>query len=321
MSHQVLVTRTIPEAGLDLLRQAGVALEVFPYDRPMTREELMQAVRGKDAVLCLLTDRIDGAVMDAAGPQCRIFANYAVGYNNIDLEAAHNRGVYVSNTPDVLTDATADLAWALLFATARRVVESDQYLRAGQWGGWGPMQFIGQDITGKTLGVVGAGRIGTNFALKSQGFRMPVLYHHPRENRELEEKIGARRVDLETLLRNSDYVALHVPLREETRHLISERQFAWMKPSAILINTARGPVVDEQALLQALKSGQIAGAGLDVYEHEPQLTPGLTQLSNVVLCPHIASATTYTRDRMATLAAENILQVLAGGKPINRVAF
>ncbi len=318
-SARVLVTREIPDAGLALLRQAGVSFEVFPHDRSMTREELLLAVRGRDAVLCLLTDRIDAELMDAAGSQCRIFANYAVGYNNIDLDAARSRGIHVSNTPDVLTEATADLAWALLFATARRVVESDQYLRAGKWSGWGPLQFIGQDITGKTLGVVGAGRIGADFALKSQGFRMPVLYHHPRENAELEQKLGARRVDLETLLRSSDFVSLHVPLRPETRHLIGREQLSWMKSNAILINTARGPVVDEQALKEALRERKIAGAGLDVYEHEPQLTEGLVDLPNTVLCPHIASATEQTRNRMATLAAENILKVLAGEKPVNCV--
>jgi glyoxylate reductase len=319
MSGSVFVTRRIPQAGIDLLKDKCAIVTVNPDDRVLSRAELLEGVRGRDGVLCLLTDKIDGEVMDAAKPTCRVFANYAVGYDNIDLAAARARSIRVTNTPGVLTDATADMTWSLLFAAARRIAESDKYIRTGQWAGWGPMQFLGQDITGRTLGIVGAGRIGTNFALKSLGFKMKVLYTDMVANSELETRLGARKVGLEELLANSDFISLHVALTPETRHLIGKRQFELMKPTAVLINTARGPIIDEQALVEALKTRKIAAAGLDVYENEPKLTPGLTDLDNIVICPHTASATVETRTRMAVMAAENLLAVLAGKEPPNAV--
>jgi len=313
----VYVTRRIPEAGLQLLRDAIGDFDMNPEDRVLKPEELLHAVRGRDAVLCLLTDKIDDSVFESAGTNCKVFANYAVGYNNIDLDAAKRRGIQITNTPGVLTHATADLAWTLLFATARRLVEASDHIRSGQWNGWGPMQFVGQDITGATLGVVGAGRIGREFALKSSGFGMKVLYTSPRANPDLEQKLGATKVELDELLKQSDFVALHVPLKPETTHLIGARELGLMKPTAVLINTARGPVVDEAALFEALKSRKIFGAGLDVFENEPAVYPGLLELPNVVALPHIASATHATRDKMATMAVENLLAALDGHTPPN----
>jgi len=314
----VYVTRMLPRPAIDLLREY-CEVEINPDDRVLTRAELIEKVRGRDAVLCLLTDTIDGGIFDAAGPQCKIFANYAVGFNNIDIAAATQRGIIITNTPGVLTDATADIAWALLFATARRIVESDNYLRAGKFQGWGPMLFLGRDITGKTLGVIGAGRIGSNFAKKSKGFEMKVLYTDLQPNAAFEAETGARFVDKETLLRESDFVSVHVPLLPETKHLISESELKLMKPTAILINTSRGPVVDEKALVKALRDGEIWGTGLDVYENEPALEPGLVDLPNVVIVPHIASATFETRTNMGLIAVRNIIAVFEGKKPPNCV--
>ncbi|MDZ4701753.1 MAG: D-glycerate dehydrogenase [Rhodothermales bacterium] len=315
----VYVTRPIPQPGIDIIERAGFRVERNLEDRALTRAELHAAVRGRDGVLCLLTDTIDAEVFDTAGPACKVFANYAVGYNNIDLEAARTRGIRITNTPGVLTDATADMAWALLFSTARRVAETDRFIRTGAWKSWGPMQFLSADVTGSTLGIVGAGRIGTNMALKSAGFRMKVLYTGRRPNTELESALGARRVEMDELLAESDFVSLHVPLSDVTRHLIDAAALARMKPSAILINTSRGPVVDERALVEALQDHRIAGAGLDVYEDEPLLAPGLAELENVVLTPHISSATLTTRTRMATMAASNLVAVLRGEEPPNPV--
>jgi glyoxylate reductase len=309
---KVLVTRRIPDEGLELLAP-HCALELNPHDRPMSRAELLSAVADKDGVLCLLTDKIDAELFDAA-PKARGFANYAVGFDNMDVLEASRRKIPLSNTPDVLTDATADMAWALLFAVARRVVESDAVMRSGAWPGWGPLQFIGGDISGATLGIVGAGRIGAAMAAKSKGFGMRVLYTDARRNEALERDCGARFVDLDELLRLSDYVSVHVPLLPETRHLFSYDTFAKMKKTAYLINTARGPVLDEAALVRALNDGLIAGAGLDVYEREPAMAEGLAALPNVVLTPHTASATFASRRGMALKAATNLLAMLRGEK-------
>jgi lactate dehydrogenase-like 2-hydroxyacid dehydrogenase len=301
-----------------MLRARCQVVEVNPHDRVLTREELLRVVVGRDGVLCLLTDRIDAAVLDAARG-CKVFANCAVGYDNIDVPAATARSVAITNTPGVLTDATADLTWALIFAVARRVVEGDRHVRAGEFRGWAPMLFLGGDITGQTLGIVGAGRIGQAVARRSVGFRMNVLYTDPPPQPELEREVGAKRVELGELLRGSDFVSLHTPLLKETQHLIGRRELALMKPTAYLINTARGPIVDEEALVEALRDRRIAGAGLDVYENEPELAPGLADLPNVVLLPHLGSASTQTRTRMATMAAENLLAVLGGRIPPNIV--
>jgi len=314
----VYVTRRVPQPGLDILIENCSHIEVNPHDRVLSREELLEAVRGRDAVLCLLTDRIDAEVLDAARG-CKIFANYAVGYNNIDVAAATERGIAVTNTPGVLTDATADLTWALLFAAARRVVEGDAFTRAGRFQGWSPMLLLGADISGKTLGIVGAGRIGTAVALRARGFRMRVLYFDKNQNEALEQAVGAEKVELDDLLRQADFVSIHVDLNPSTHHLIGRRELGLMKPTAYLLNASRGPVVDEAALVEALREGKIAGAGLDVYENEPALAPGLAELPNVVLLPHLGSATVGTRTRMATLAATNIVAMLRGERPPNIV--
>lgn len=312
----IYVTREIPEGGLKLIRDKFGSFEMNTEDRVLTREELLSKVRGRDAVLCLLTDKIDDEVLEAAGPQCKIFSNYAVGYNNIDVPAASKRKIMITNTPGVLTDASADLAIALLFAAARRLPEADAYTRQGKFKGWGPMMFLGQDITGKTLGIVGAGRIGSSVATKmAKGFGMKILYLNRSVNTELEKEIGAKKVEMETLLKESDFISVNVSLTEETKHFIGEKEFAMMKPSCVFVNTARGPVVDEIALVKALKNRRIFSAGLDVYENEPQLAPGLADLPNVVIPPHIASATFWTRTKMAEMAAQNLIDALEGRTP------
>ena len=310
---KIFVTRKIPEAGLDLLRKEH-EVEVNPYDRVLTKEEIIQGLKGKDGLLCLLTDTIDEEVINSE-PRLKMIANYAVGYNNIDVEAATKKGIPVSNTPGVLTDTTAEMAWALLFSTARRIVEGDRFTRAGRFKGWSPMLMLGQDVTGKTLGVVGAGRIGTAFALKSKGFNMKVLYVNTKKNVTLEQELNAEKVELDRLLKDSDFVSLHVPLVKSTYHLIGEKELRMMKKTAVLINTSRGPVVDEKALIKALKNRWIFAAGLDVYEHEPEIPDELKKLDNVVLQPHSASATFETRTRMAVMAAENMLIGLKGEIP------
>ncbi len=313
MSQRIYVTRRIPQPGLDLLDEAGFAVEVNPDDRSLTREELLNAVRDRDGLLPMLTDRIDAILFDA-GPDLKIVANYAVGYNNIDIPEATQRGIAVTNTPGVLTDATADTAWALLMAVARRVVDSDRYTREGKFVGWAPMLYLGADVTERTLGIVGGGRIGRAMAERAQGFRMKVVYADPIRNPELEEACGAEHRSLEALLGESDFVSLHCALVPETQHLIGAAELSLMQPHAILINTARGPVVDEAALCAALKEKRIGGAGLDVYEEEPKLYPGLVDLDNAVLLPHIASASIETRSNMALIAARNIVARFKGDK-------
>ena len=314
-SFSVLVTRRIPEAGLDLLGRELGRFDLHRGPGPLPRKELLRRVRGRDGVLCLLTDRMDAEAMDAAGPRLRAISNFAVGYDNVDIAEATRRGIVVTNTPGVLTEATAEMAWALLFAAARRVPESDRFLRAGKFKFWDPLLLLGQGVTGKTLGVIGAGRIGSAFALMSAGFRMNVLYFSRSPKEPLERQLGARRTDLKTLLKESDFVSVHLNLSPDTRHLIGKEELALMKPTAVLVNTSRGPVIDEKALVRALKAKRIAAAGLDVYEEEPELAPGLAKLDNAVLTPHTASATFETRSRMAALAAENLIAALRGGRP------
>jgi glyoxylate reductase len=311
---KIYITRRIPDEAIKLL-QEHFHVEINPQDRVLTREELLQSVKGKDAVLCVITDKVDKEVFEAAGVKCRIFANYGVGYNNIDIASATENNVIVTNTPGVLDDATADLAWTLLMTVARRIIPADKFTRNGAFQAWDPMMFLGRDITGKTLGVVGAGRIGSNFAKKAKAFDMKILYTSLRENPKLEEELGAIYVDKETLLRESDFVSLHVPLLPSTTHYIGEKEFSMMKKTAVIVNTSRGPVIDEKALIKALKQGKIWGAGLDVYEHEPDIEPELLDMYNVVLVPHIASATLETRTNMGLIAARNIIKVLNGEKP------
>jgi len=313
MPFNVFVTRRIPQAGLDLLKAACATVDVFPEDRAMTKEELMAAVKDRDGVLCLLNDRIDMEVLSAAN-QAEVFSNYAVGYNNIDVGAATKLGIMVTNTPGVLTAATADMAWALLLAAARRIPESDRYVREGKFTGWGPRLIRGYDVSGKTLGIIGAGRIGHAMVQRAAGFDMEMLYVS-RNGKPGMRTLGAKRVELKVLLAQSDFISLHVPLTEETRHMIGKKELVHMKKGAILINTARGPIVDEDALVKALKSGHLAAAGLDVYENEPQVHPGLMTLENVVMAPHTGSATYGTRDAMAVMAAEDLLAALRGDTP------
>jgi len=314
---KVFVTRRIPEPGLDLLKKHH-DLEVFPYDRIPTKKEIINGLKNKVGLLCLLSDLIDKDVINSE-PNLKMIASYAVGYDNIDVKAATKRGIPVSNTPGVLTDATAEMAWALIFSVARRIVEGDKFTRAGRFKGWGPMLMLGQDVTNKTLGIVGAGRIGTAVALKSKGFDMNVLYYDSRINKKIETELRAKKVDLKELLKKSDYISLHVPLIDSTHHLISEKELKMMKESAVLINTSRGSVVDEKALVKALQKKWIFGAGLDVYEHEPKVTEELKKLDNSVLQPHAASATVNSRTNMAIMAAENMIAGLKGEMPPNCV--
>jgi len=318
MSNKIYVTRKIPQPGLDLLYEFSREVEINEEDRILTREELLKNVQGKDGILCLLTDKIGSEVIKAAD-RAKVFANYAVGYNNIDVDAATQRKIIVTNTPGILTDTTADLAWALLFAIARRVVEADVFTRQGRFKGWAPLLFLGRDVTGATLGILGAGRIGTAVALKSQGFKMKVLYSDERKNEVLESVLGARRLGKEELLKESDFISVHLPLTKETFHFLDEEEFRLMKTTACIINTSRGPVINEEALVDVLKHKKIAGAALDVYEEEPKLTPGLAELNNVVIVPHIASASIETRTKMAITAAENLMAALKGEGPKNIV--
>jgi len=319
MSFKVYVTRQIPEEGINLLKKFCRMVEVNPHDSPLTYDELLMQVKGRDAILTMLSDRIDERLMSEA-KSLKVIANYAVGYDNIDIKAATAKGIVVTNTPGVLTDSTADMAWALLFSIARRIVEGDKVTRVGKFVGWAPMFLLGRDVVGKTLGIIGAGRIGTAMAMRSRGWCMKVLYTtQSNRNAVLEEMLGAKRVDLETLLKESDFISIHTPLSEKTRHLIGAKEISLMKKTAYLINTARGSVIDEAALVNALKNKQIAGAGLDVYEEEPKLKPGLAELDNVVLAPHLGSATVESRTKMAVMAAENIVAVLNKQKPKNCV--
>ncbi len=316
---KVFVTRKILEEGLNMLRER-YDVEVSDYDGIIPREMLLKKVKGADALLSLLTDNIDAEVMDAAGPNLKIIANYAVGYNNIDVEEATKRGIMVTNTPGVLTETTADFAWTLLMAIARRIVEADKFVREGKFRGWEPMLLLGTDVFGATLGIVGFGRIGQAMARRALGFNMRVLYYdNSRIDEQIEKELKATFVDLPTLLKESDFVTLHVPLTKQTHHLIGEKELKMMKKDAYLINTARGPVVDEKALVKALKEGWIKGAALDVFENEPEIEPELLKLDNVVLAPHIASASYATRSKMSVMVAENIIKALNGEVPPNLV--
>ncbi len=311
----VYVSRPLPEPGTAMLVAAGLEVEQQPDDRPPARDELLAGVRGKQALLCLLTERVDADLLDAA-PELRVVANLAVGYDNIDIAAATACGVVVTNTPDVLTDATADLTWALILSAARRVVEGDSLVRRGDWAGWSPTKLLGASLTGKTLGIFGMGKIGAAVARRARGFSMSIVYTNRTRNAAVETELGARAVTFDELLEQSDVLALHAPSTPETRHVIDAAALARLRPGAILVNTARGPLIDEPALVQALQSGRIAAAGLDVFEREPHLAPGLTDLDNVVLLPHLGSATAEARAAMVELCCRNILAVLAGEAPI-----
>lgn len=320
---KIFVTRKIPEAGINKLKTAGFEVAVSPEDKVLAKGELIAALKDKgyDAVLCLLTDKIDGEIMDAAGKQCKIFANYAVGFDNINLKDAKDRGLMISNTPGVLTETVAEHAFALMLAIAHRIAEADRFARAGKYHGWEPMMLLGTDLSHKTVGILGLGRIGSRVAYHAgKGFNANVIYYDVARNSEFEAESGAVFCDTpEKLLAESDFVSVHVPLLESTRHLINAERLKLMKPTAYLINTSRGPIVDEKALAEALKNNVFKGAAIDVFENEPSIESSLLSLDNVILTPHIASATEGTRAKMAELAAENIIAALSDQTPPNLV--
>jgi glyoxylate reductase len=315
---KVFITRVIPEKGLGIIRRY-CEVDVWQNELPPTRDELLQRVRGVDGLLSLLTDTIDGEIMDKAGSQLKVISNYAVGFDNIDVPAATARNIPVGNTPDVLTDATADFTFALLMAVARRIPEAERYVHEGKWKTWGPMTLLGVDIQGATLGLVGFGRIGKAVARRALGFDMRVIYYSPNEKKTYPD-LNTTQVDFETLLKESNFISLHTPLTPETRHLIDAEALSKMKPNAVLINTARGPVVDSEALYQALKEKRIFGAGLDVTDPEPiPMESPLLTLDNIVIVPHIASASKTTRDQMSRIAAQNLIAGLKGERLPNCV--
>lgn len=320
--YKVFVTRKIPDNGLTTLRDAGFEVDVSTKNRPLSKQDLIRALRRKpyDAVLSLLTDQIDREVFEAA-PTVKIFANYAIGFNNINVTEAKKRNVYVTNTPGGGADRVAEHAWGLILALTCKIVEGDKFVRAGKYQGWDPMIFHGTKLSGKTLGIIGTGRIGADVARRAlHGFEMRVVYYDIVRNEKLEKEFGAvLKTTPNEILREADVVSIHVPLTKETTRLMNRERFAMMKPTAFFVNTSRGGVVDETALVEILKAGKIAGAGLDVFENEPKLAKGLTKLPNVVLTPHIASATKEARLDMARMAAENIIAALTGKVPPNMV--
>ncbi len=325
---KIFVTRDIPDEGLKMLRKhKDIRLSIYKKDRKIPRAELLRRVKGADIILSLLTERMDKQVFEAAGPQLKMVANYAVGFNNVDVDEAKKRNIVVTNTPSLeVAETVAEHAVALIFALAHRLIEVDKFTRAGKYHGWGPKMFLGQDVAGKTLGVIGGGLIGTNLIHRlHDGFRLKILYNDIKRNPKLEKKYKAKYRSKMQLLKESDFVSLHVPLLPATRHLISTKELKAMKKTAFLINTARGPVVDELALTKALEKGQIAGAGLDVYECEPAIdcdlsdTHELRKLDNVILTPHTASATIEARQAMSRVAAKNIITFLNNKKIPNKV--
>ncbi|MCF7890001.1 D-glycerate dehydrogenase [Candidatus Bipolaricaulota bacterium] len=320
MSEVFITRRVFPEAK-DRLKEAGIEFEINDTGEVLDKSELIGNLEGKEVLIPLLNDEVDAEVLDA-GDELKIVANLGVGYDNIDVEAATERGIMVTNTPGVLTETTADLSFGLLLAAARRIPEADRFVRKGEWDGWELIQpQQGVDVHGKTLGIVGMGRIGTAVARRGRlGFDMDVLYYSRTRKEDVEEELGARYVELDELLEESDFVSLHTPLTEETEGMISESEFSTMKEDAILVNVARGPVVDEEALIKALESGEIRGAGLDVFEKEPEVHPGLKELTeSVVLAPHIGSASRETRLKIAEIGVENAIAGLRGERPPNLV--
>lgn len=313
---KIFITRLIPDLGLALVKEHFPAADIWLADLPPTRAQLLEKVRGVDGLLCMLTERVDAELMDAAGPQLKVISSMSVGVDHIDIAEATKRGIPVGNTPGVLTDATADQAFALLLAAARRVVEGVDYIRNGQWTTWHPQLLLGADLAGATLGIVGFGRIGQAVAKRAQGFDMRVIYHSP----SAQPAHNAQPVDLDTLLRESDFVSINVPLTEKTRHLVNAEFLAKMKPNAVLVNTARGGVLDQTALYNALKSSQIFAAALDVTDPEPlPMDSPLLELKNCIIVPHLGSASHKTRNLMSKLAAENLVAGMKGDKLPNCV--
>lgn len=317
---KIFVTRKIPGEHIEKLKNEGHEVVVSEFDRPLTPEELLEKAKGIDAILCLLTDRIDADLMDAIGPQLKVISSYAVGFDNIDIAAATDRQIPVCNTPsDEVNEAVAEHTWALILALARRIVEADEATRRGGYKGWEPDIFVGTNLIGKTLGIVGLGRIGSMVARRAKGYNMTLLYNKPTPDPEAEKELGVTFASLDELLAKSDFVSFHVPLSDETRHMVNKDSLSKMKKGAFLINTSRGPVVDEHDLVEALRAGHIGGAALDVYDNEPNIDPELIGMENVVLTPHIASATKEARDKMGEMAVNAILDVLEGEKPANLV--
>src|SRR3989338_9947908 len=320
---KIFITRPIPEVGVGLLKAKGyeVVINEKAEGRAATKEELIEGAKGADAILSILTDKIDGEVMDVGTPTLRIIANYAVGFDNIDLEAAKKRNLMVTNTPGVLTNTVAEHTFALMLSIAHRISEADGFGRAGRYKAWGPNLLLGTDMSGKTLGIVGLGRIGSRVASHAfKGFEMNILYNDPKPNPEFEKEFGAKFVEkLDDMLPHCDFVSIHLPFLYSTRHLMNEARFRTMKRTAYLVNTSRGPIIDEKALAKALREKIIKGAAIDVFEFEPDIVPELKDLDNVIITPHIASATEETRNKMASMAAENIIEALEGRVPPNLV--
>lgn len=318
MKTRILITGHLPENVISPLKKK-YQVEMNQEDRPMDRQELILKVKDKQGLLPMLNDSINEEVLNSA-PHLKMIANFGVGYNNIDVRLATERGIMVSNTPGVLTEATAELAFALILSVSRRIVEGDRMVREGRFKFWAPMLFLGREVTGKTLGIIGMGKIGKAVAVRARAFDMRILYHNRKRIDSKDEKnLRVEYVDLKTLLTESDFISLNVPLTEETKHLIGKNELSLMKSTAFIINTSRGPVIDEKALVEALKARKIGGAGLDVYENEPSLTPGLTELDNVILLPHVGSGTLETRIRIGTLAVDNLIAGLESGTPPNLV--
>ncbi len=311
---QVFVTRSLPPPGIEMLKEI-YEVEVNAHDRVLIKEEIISGITDADALVCLLTDTIDKEIIEA-GSNIRIISNYAVGYNNIDVNFATSKGIIVTNTPGVLSETTADLAFALLISTARRIPEGDRFMREGKFLGWAPKLMLGTDVHGKTLGIIGLGRIGKLFAKRALGFDMEVLYHATNRKPLVEQELGIKYAELDELLKKSDFVSLHIPLTPATKGLIGKKELNLMKPTAILINTARGEVVDEPALIEVLNEKRIRGAGLDAFWGEPtNVSPKLYELDNVVLAPHMGSASFETRSKMAEMAAQAVIDALNGKRP------
>ncbi len=317
---RIVITGRIPAVGIDLARNAGHDVWVWTEPGPIPRDTLLASVVGADALVTLLTEKVDGELLDAAGPQLQVVSNVAVGYNNIDVPACTERRLWATNTPDVLTEATADIALSLILMTTRRLAEGERVIRSGEPWQWGMFYLLGSSIQKRRLGIIGMGKIGAATARRAKAFGMEIVYSNRREiEADVAAELGCERLSLDELMTTSDVISIHCPYSPETHHLISTAQLDAMKPTAFLINTARGPIVDENALAEALSSGAIAGAGLDVFEHEPKVHPDLIRLDNVVLIPHLGSATTETREAMASLAVSNTLAVLAGAAPLTPI--
>jgi len=315
---RVYITREIPSGPLKKFDSAGIKYDVYSGDTPIGRDELIENVKSADGLISLLTDNIDKDIIDNA-TSLKVIANYAVGYNNIDIKEADRRGIWVTNTPDVLTDATADLTIALLLAVSRRIVEGDAFTRMGRYQGWAPLLMLGTELKGKTFGIIGMGRIGYAVAERAKAFGLEIVYYSRNRKHDIEKKLGAKYMEIDTLLKESDFVSIHTSYSDSLYHFIDSKKLDMMKDGSYLINTSRGKVIDEKALVSHLENGKLAGAGLDVYEFEPKISEGLIKLDNVVLLPHIGSATSETRTAMANMAVDNTIAVLQGKKPLTPV--